>query len=334
MRSPYEILNVPPTASKEEIKKAYRDIAKKTHPDVTGGDEQLADIFKDATAAFQFLMDDYNRQQYAYDTEMENEAAANKMYEEQARSSDSGYTVEQFINQMYAEIKAANKNATITLISGIAAVFLGVAATFVSFMLANPGESYTVFTGLIFFGGIIGVRNLYRFISIKNSIREFEENCWEAILGHKPSKEDMAYKAYKKSKDVKKEHRNTILAVLAFILVLGVIVFMGDTILDGTNTSGSQNANTTPQISEEERLYNELIELNDELLDMEAQIERYEAELTSLADEYEVSGSESTYNEYNELYSVYEDYFDTYESKYKVFAEKYEYFENTYGFDE
>lgn len=38
MNNPYVILNIPQNATDEEIKKAYRKIAKATHPDLNGGD--------------------------------------------------------------------------------------------------------------------------------------------------------------------------------------------------------------------------------------------------------------------------------------------------------
>ena len=33
MNDPYQILNIPPTATDEEVKRAYRDLARKYHPD-------------------------------------------------------------------------------------------------------------------------------------------------------------------------------------------------------------------------------------------------------------------------------------------------------------
>jgi molecular chaperone DnaJ len=61
MKDYYQILGVDKKASKEEIKKAFRHLAHKHHPDKTGGDDAK---FKEISEAFQVLSDDQKRAQY------------------------------------------------------------------------------------------------------------------------------------------------------------------------------------------------------------------------------------------------------------------------------
>lgn len=61
MKDYYQILGVSKNASEEEIKKAYRKLAHKYHPDRTGGDENK---FKEINEAYQVLIDKNKRNQY------------------------------------------------------------------------------------------------------------------------------------------------------------------------------------------------------------------------------------------------------------------------------
>jgi len=54
-RDYYEILGVPKNASDEEIKKAYRKLAMKFHPDRNEGDKSSESKFKEAKEAYEML---------------------------------------------------------------------------------------------------------------------------------------------------------------------------------------------------------------------------------------------------------------------------------------
>ena len=61
MTNPYDTLGVPKNASAEEIKKAYRKLAREHHPDSSGGDEAR---FKEIQGAYDVLADPEKRKQY------------------------------------------------------------------------------------------------------------------------------------------------------------------------------------------------------------------------------------------------------------------------------
>lgn len=60
----YSVLGVSKTASQAEVKKAYRALAKKYHPDKNKGDKVAEDKFKDVSEAYEVLGDEEKRKQY------------------------------------------------------------------------------------------------------------------------------------------------------------------------------------------------------------------------------------------------------------------------------
>ena len=63
-KSYYDVLGVSKTASDDEIKSAYRKLAKKYHPDLNPGDKAVADLFKEVNEAYEVLGDPQKRAAY------------------------------------------------------------------------------------------------------------------------------------------------------------------------------------------------------------------------------------------------------------------------------
>ena len=63
----YKILELPTNASKTDIKKAYRRLALRYHPDKQAGSAYAAALFQEVNEAYQVLYDDKRREEYHYE---------------------------------------------------------------------------------------------------------------------------------------------------------------------------------------------------------------------------------------------------------------------------
>ena len=93
----YKILGVKKDAKPDEIKKAYRRLARKYHPDVNPGDKSAEDRFKQMSEAFDVLSDPKKRKvydrfgQYSHNLANAAEAGAGATYPRGAPFDFSGF---------------------------------------------------------------------------------------------------------------------------------------------------------------------------------------------------------------------------------------------------
>jgi DnaJ-class molecular chaperone len=89
---PYLLLEVPHTASIDDIKKAYRRLAKKWHPDTNGGSTQAADMFRKIKAAYDCLIDPIKRTAEDRNRKNREQAEAARKAEAERQARTRAYT--------------------------------------------------------------------------------------------------------------------------------------------------------------------------------------------------------------------------------------------------
>src|SRR5687768_16434152 len=60
----YDVLGVPRTATEDDVRQAFRKLARKHHPDVNPGDKSAEDKFKEINEAYEVLSDAEKRKKY------------------------------------------------------------------------------------------------------------------------------------------------------------------------------------------------------------------------------------------------------------------------------
>ena len=74
MTDPYSVLGVPRTASEDDIRKAFRKLAKKHHPDLNPGDKAAEAKFKEISQANDLLSDPEKRRRFDAGTRLRRHA--------------------------------------------------------------------------------------------------------------------------------------------------------------------------------------------------------------------------------------------------------------------
>lgn len=109
----YKILEVSENADILKIKKQYRKLAMKYHPDRNAGDERAAKKFREITEAYEVLSNEEKRKEYDYKRENENNHTKNKNDKENFKNkySENNFSFGKEFFKSAAEMKGMFENS-------------------------------------------------------------------------------------------------------------------------------------------------------------------------------------------------------------------------------
>lgn len=82
--NPYSVLGLHNSANKDEIRKAYRSLARKYHPDSNPGNKEAEEKFKEINDAYAILSDEKKKEKYDYEASMEKSNNKEDMFQSKA----------------------------------------------------------------------------------------------------------------------------------------------------------------------------------------------------------------------------------------------------------
>jgi DnaJ-class molecular chaperone len=116
VQDPYAVLGLNKTATQEDVKNAYRKLAKKYHPDLNPASKEAEAKFKELTEANEILSDPKKKAEFDAGTYAQEQNPQNKNYyyktqaDDQARySSGFGFNNEDIWNSIFGEHSSANR---------------------------------------------------------------------------------------------------------------------------------------------------------------------------------------------------------------------------------
>lgn len=103
----YKVLGVDKSASKDEIRKAYRKLAREHHPDANRGDKRAEERFKDISEAYSVLSDESKRAEYDRVREMVGAGGFRGFGAGRARAGSVNFDLSDLLGNLFGEQPAS-----------------------------------------------------------------------------------------------------------------------------------------------------------------------------------------------------------------------------------
>jgi curved DNA-binding protein CbpA len=186
MTDPYAALGVPRQATEAEIKTAFRRLAKETHPDLNGNNQQTVARFREVAEAYEILSDPDKRREYdaisaqgaygqnAYGQNASGQGAADWRQAAGARASQkfTADEIERQIHEMYEYVRPYKAQARKSLFVGLAWMIGGILVSLSTVLIA---------WGAILLGGIQAYRSWRQYTQINRFVANVEEEMWSRL---------------------------------------------------------------------------------------------------------------------------------------------------------
>lgn len=182
MRNPYTVLDIHVDASTDEIKSAFRRLAKGTHPDLNGGNQELTNRFREVAEAYAILSDP-EQKKFCDDLILNGDFMKENSSAYNGNARATAEDIEAYIHVLYKEIEPYKEAAMKSALIGLAWLCGGVFVTYATYQVAvaNGGGSYFITWGAILFGGIQAIRGLSNYVKINSAVEEAEAEMWNTF---------------------------------------------------------------------------------------------------------------------------------------------------------
>ena len=166
-KSLYDILGVPPSATIDEIKHAFRVLAKETHPDVNGNNPEASKRFTEVLEAYTILSNPQKKEEY--DRNLNSSRTFTT-----ATQKDKIEEIKKFVEEIYKELKPYQDQAVSYAIKGSLWFLGGSLVTLLS-------GGVVIAWGAMLYGFIAAIQGFYKSWQIKNYIKTVENKMFADI---------------------------------------------------------------------------------------------------------------------------------------------------------